>query len=525
MRNFLTFIFLLAFLQVKSQTPDWEWTKCAANGGGEGWSVATDATGNVFFSGGFYEYITFGSHTLTDPSIGYLHIFLVKYDASGNVMWALNSSGQSNANGLSIVTDALGNIYMTGYYSGGSITFGTHVLNNAGLEDAFVIKYDQAGNFVWATNLGGTLYERGYSISTNNSGELFITGFYTTPLLVFGSDTLPNPTDKNVFVAKLDTAGNIIWARGSLGTAANDRGFGVAADTSGNVFVTGEYASPAIIFGNDTLFNQGATDIFLVKYNLFGNIIWTKNLGGVNYDYGLSAATNSFGKIFITGFVDYSRMFIAQYDTNGNIDWISYSTGYARGYCVSSDAIGNAYVSGMMYGDSISFGTITLPLLAGDDPMFVAGFDSTGQATFAKGLSSGGDDQNSIAVDKDGNIFIGGDFDNNPFIVGNDTLTLTGFETPFVSKLRFSPAAGLSETDNEHKGIIFPNPFTNSVTVKTNDNGQSQIILYDILSRKLLQQTFSNIVTVNTEQLTSGIYIYEVLNKKGNIINGKLIKQ
>ncbi|HKR05306.1 MAG TPA: T9SS type A sorting domain-containing protein [Bacteroidia bacterium] len=72
--------------------------------------------------------------------------------------------------------------------------------------------------------------------------------------------------------------------------------------------------------------------------------------------------------------------------------------------------------------------------------------------------------------------------------------------------------------------IIFPNPFINELTVKTNSNELSEIIIYDITSRKILQQIFTNSVLLNTQQLAKGIYIYEVINKKGAIEKGKVVK-
>ena len=70
---------------------------------------------------------------------------------------------------------------------------------------------------------------------------------------------------------------------------------------------------------------------------------------------------------------------------------------------------------------------------------------------------------------------------------------------------------------------IFPNPIANKLNVQTNNYEQAEIILYDLSSRKLLQQTFTNTTTINTEQLAKGMYLYEVRNRNGIIKNGKVI--
>ncbi len=108
----------------------------------------------------------------------------------------------------------------------------------------------------------------------------------------------------------------------------------------------------------------------------------------------------------------------------------------------------------------------------------------------------------------------------------------TSFGLPnFIAGYNYSNTTVQCNTGIQHlynsEQIIkfYPNPFTNVISFKVNDNEQTQIILYDILSRKLLQQTFTNSITINTEQLADGVYIYEVLSKEGRISNGKLIKQ
>lgn len=108
----------------------------------------------------------------------------------------------------------------------------------------------------------------------------------------------------------------------------------------------------------------------------------------------------------------------------------------------------------------------------------------------------------------------------------------TSFGLPnFIAGFNYSNTivqcnTGINQLDNSGQTInVYPNPFTNSVSVQVNDNEQLQFNLYDILSRKLLQQTFINSTIINTEQLANGIYTYQVLNKKGAVTNGKLIKQ
>ena len=135
-----------------AQAPAWQWAKSAggASGSTNGQSISTDASGNVFVTGDFnVASITFGTTTLTRA--GGADIFVVKYDASGNVLWAKSAGGTSSDYADGISTDASGNVLVTGSFASASITFGTTTLTNtlSNFPDIFVVKYDASGNVLW----------------------------------------------------------------------------------------------------------------------------------------------------------------------------------------------------------------------------------------------------------------------------------------------------------------------------------------------------------------------------------------
>ncbi len=158
-------IILFAFTLViaNAQTPNWAWAKGAKSiGQDRGKSVTTDASGNVFITGTFQRpYIVFGTDTLFHGSIisgsGDTDMFLVKYDANGNVLWAKGvSTANRSEDGNAVCTDASGNVFVTGFFEGASITFGSTTLTNAGSGwDVFVVKYDGNGNVLWAKSGAG----------------------------------------------------------------------------------------------------------------------------------------------------------------------------------------------------------------------------------------------------------------------------------------------------------------------------------------------------------------------------------
>ncbi|MEK7263262.1 MAG: SBBP repeat-containing protein [Bacteroidota bacterium] len=138
---------------------DWSWAKRARGGGYDyGKGIATDENGNCYVTGYFNSStITFGSVMLTNTdNSGSSDMYLVKYDSSGNVLWANCAGGYSADYGNSIATDGNGNCYVTGYFWSPTITFGSVTLINANsFSDMFVVKYDSNGNVVWAKRAGG----------------------------------------------------------------------------------------------------------------------------------------------------------------------------------------------------------------------------------------------------------------------------------------------------------------------------------------------------------------------------------
>src|SRR6185437_4146300 len=175
--------------------------------------------------------------------------------SSGTVLWAKSAGGGGNDNGYSVSTDAAGNAFMIGYLFSPAITFGTYTLTNAGAVNMFLVKYDANGNVLWAKKAGGTSNDFGNSVATDAIGNSFVTGSFQSPSITFDTYTLTNTSGVHVFIAKYDANGNTLWAKNSGGT--NGAGNSIGTDAIGNVFVTGRFSSPTITFGTYTLNNAG----------------------------------------------------------------------------------------------------------------------------------------------------------------------------------------------------------------------------------------------------------------------------
>lgn len=217
----------------------------------------------------FSPSITFDTITLNILGGGaWPNIFIVKFDASGNALWAKSTgSGSWGDRGNCVSTDGNGNVYWTGIFGGSSIGFGSFILTNLQNSiEIFIVKYDSIGNALWARGSSGfPSYNLG--ISTDSSGNFFI-AVSAFNQLVFGTDTI-NSIDtsySDVFVVKFDSAGNLLWSK-VAGGINEDNNKSVCVDAFGNVFITGYFASPYLTFGTTNLTNAGSLsyDIFIAK--------------------------------------------------------------------------------------------------------------------------------------------------------------------------------------------------------------------------------------------------------------------
>jgi len=252
--------------------------------------------------------------------------------------WLRSYGGQTSDEVLDAATDQNGNILMTGYFSGANY-FGTTLLQSFGSSDILLIKTNPAGDITWAINAGGAGADRANSITSDNSGNSYITGYFNNTA-TFGSITITGQ-GRDAFVAKIDPSGTFLWVK-SMGGQFGDTGYGVEVDNSGNVFCTGQYKGLGT-FGTST-FNSTINptdglpsyDIFLSKLNSNGVFLWTRD-GKAKYDdRGISIATDAIGNCYLTGQFSDSITFqntynnvafnaglIMKFDANGNDQWVT----------------------------------------------------------------------------------------------------------------------------------------------------------------------------------------------------------
>jgi hypothetical protein len=546
------------------QAPNWEWAK-AESVNLPGKCICVDAAGNSYVTGFFEWSATFGSITLTSncTSAPGENLFLVKYNPWGGVVWAHNAGGHFGNEGEAVAVDDSGNVFLTGYFSD-TIVFGSTALigppSTYGL--TFLVKYNSAGNVIWAKKLGtgggsgGTIP---HGISIDHSGNIFVTGYFHTSSATFGSITLTSADNGNswdVFHVKCDPSGNVLWAK-MAGSTSSVIPTGVTTDAAGNSYITGWFSSPSLTFDFSTISSGGNVHSFLTRYDPNGNAIWARAIGGVGPsggggDISNAVSANAAGYCYVTGAMwspsitvgsytitnsdttgpDTPDIFLIKFAPNGTVAWAT-SAGepdtYDVGNAVVADSIGNAYVTGYFGDSSITFGSITTNSVDSSGNIFVAKYNPSGNALWAKAVGGYGyEEGSSIDINPSGDCYITGYFGSPSLTFGSFVLSNPALAGQFyVAKT--GEEAGINNFQNSLSEIsIFPNPSTGIFQLQLpNENfskDEIEIEIYDltgnVVSKTKLLNSRSDIDLSNQ---ADGIYFYRVFNSDGTIGTGKLI--
>ncbi len=428
----LSFVILATLLFLtnagNAQCPEFSWAKQA---GGTDWDeivgVVTDNQGNSIVAGHFKGTIKFGDIALT--SLAGMELFIAKYDAEGNVLWAKQAGGdnqiyQDRMEGIAI--DAAGNVVITGRFAR-KATFDNITIKSLDEVDLFIAKYDASGNAIWANAAGGLHGDDVNGITIDQNGNSIITGYFVESTQ-FDGYWLDSRYYLNheIFLVKYNPAGKAVWATSTHG-AGVDHGNDVAVDPSNNCILIGSFQK-TVTFDTITLAAQYDTDHFIAKYNSAGRVVWAKRLDHP----ALYVATDSAGNSIVTG----NTPRISKYSPSGSLIW-STQANYGSNDRVGGLAVdesGNSFISGYFAG-TIIFDTIQLNNSGAYD-MFIAKYNPSGSAVWAKqycgvtGAVNGG----ALAIDPANNVIATGGFWDTA-VFDNTTLTSCGDRDAFIGKL------------------------------------------------------------------------------------------
>ena len=385
--------------------------------------------------------------------------------------------GQSNEAGFGIAADTSGSVYITGNTSSTQTTFpvsvGPDLTHNASI-DAFVAKVKPDGSgLVYCGYIGGAYTDYGTAIAVDGSGNAYITGYASSPETqgfpaLVGPDLTHNG-GYDAFVAKVNASGTSLAYCGYIGGGADDRGNGIAVDSSGNAYITGQTRSAEsnffpVVVGPD-LTHNGGNDAFVAKVNAVGSgLDYCGYIGGSQETIGLGIAVDSAGNAYVTGYTASTEAqgfpvlvgpdlthngsndaFVAKVAVNGaSLICCGYigGSGSDSGYGIAVDATGNAYIGGSTNSTQATFPVTVGPDLTqnGSQDAFVAKVNASGGALVYCGYlgGSGMDNCYGLAIDGSGNAYLAGTTASAPAsfpVLSGPDFTLGGTVDGYVAKV------------------------------------------------------------------------------------------
>jgi uncharacterized delta-60 repeat protein len=446
-------------------------------------SIAVDASGNVYITGG-----SVGSGSGSD-------VVTIKYNTLGVQQWLQRYNGTENAfdDASSITVDASGNVYVAGSSMGSGTSY-----------DYVTIKYNSSGVQQWMQRYDGTgsSFDAAFSIAVDGSGNVSVAGYSTGVGTGYDCVTIQyNSSGVQQWLQRYNGPGN-----------STDVVNSIAVDGSGNVYITGFSG------GSGT-----ANDYVTIKYNSSGVQQWlqTYNGTGNSFDNAKSLTIDGSGNVYITGYStgsssgeDYTTI---KYNSSGVQQWLQIYNGagnsHDNAYSIAIDAPGNVYVTGFSSGNA-----------TGNDYTTIK-YNSSGVQEWEQrynGPAGTGDEAYSIAVDGSGNVYITG---------GSRSGTTSDYTT-----IKYSQTLGIQNTGNEipenfSLGQNYPNPFNPVTNIEFSlpKGSFTKIIIYDIAGRKAAELVNQNLqagtykVDFDASHLSSGTYFYRLTAGDHSIVKKMIL--
>lgn len=449
----------------------------------EGNALQVDASGNVFLAGAF------SNQTDLDPGPATYFLtaqstdaFVCKLNASGDFVWAKQFGGAYGEFAYDIRVAATGHIYFTGEFydladfDPGPATYNLSAPSAAGI---YVCKLNSDGSFVWAQQVSGAgMFNRGYALDLDQHQNIYYTGYFSGTADFdpgAGVQNLTSNGSQDIFISKLDSAGNYVWAK-RIGGTYIDVAYDLVCDNSGNTYFTGTYASTVD-------FNPGS---------------------GVN---NLISGTNSSG-------------FVCKFDPNGNYTWAKSFFGQSAsciGWGIDIDAANNVYTTGFFYG-TIDFdpGSMNMPFTAqGSGPdNFINKLDGNGNYASTLTLSgSGATTGRCVHVANDGSVYLTGYFSETvDFDPGTALQNVTGNTNHdiYVLKLTSSSPTATTKVLTNASLVVYPNPVFQGKLCWNSNNDVLEVALFSLEGKKVRAVQSPKDDMLDVTGIPEGTYIFQL---------------
>lgn len=465
--------------------------------------IKVDGLGNIYTTGNYSGTVDFdpgpGTYTLSTPSTGFTYYgYISKLDANGNFLWVRSlGNGTISSAYTDVVIDDLRNVFLTGSFEG-TVDFdpgaGNYLLASGIRKDIFVSKLDSMGNFIFAEKIGSS-GGQGSSICLNSSKDVLISGSFYQGTSDFDPgpgifNLICNTNTTDAFVLKLDSSGGFEWAKSltSIGASRIDL-WEMQLDPADNIVMTGSFNDTVDFDPGPTSFTMtesGGWDAFVCKLNSSGQFLWSKQIG-------------------------------------------SPTSGFDRGYSITTDLGGSIYVTGKFFGTAdFDPGPLVSNLTSkGATDIFIEKLDANGNYVYSQqiGEATSSALANSIRVDASGNICLAGfygigtiDFDPG---VNTNNISSNGGNDIFIMKL--NNTVGVKENYILNGSYLFPNPSEGIFYFQLKE--ESNVIITNVCGQEILnEKRNSGKQIIDLKDQSDGIYFVKVI-QAGKQYVSKIIKE
>ena len=464
-------------------------------------SMIFDHENNLLLCGYYGSWVDFNpdiNENANYSSKGSSDIFIANFFQTGKLNWvkSIGSFGPDAAN--SIKTDNDKNIYLAGGYTG-NVDFenGNSILNTDinGKSNGFIVKWDKDWNLIWFAPIVSDAFANVIDLTIDRIGNVYAVGSYSGNILFEQNEKpykIPSNGDVDGFILKINYNTHLEWIH-TLGGKSSDSGFSIKTDSLGFIYTNGVYKETIDLdpgIGVSSYTSNGGSDIFILKLDSLGKLIWSKTIGGDNDDTPSALAFDKTGFIYLTGLFSKKVNFGTE-----NVPKIINSKGKYDNFilCLSKD--GN-----LLWVNSI-------------------GRDSS----YCRGISIYIDDNFTIYTT---GIFYG-KIDFNPNFT-NELINSTGNYDAFILKLKQSSnKVEITKINKESLIVIYPNPSKGIINIRIKGSqGHEKVKIYDSVGKLFLEKNL--IKEQNQIELLGadeGIYIFKFYSKEQIISTNKVIIQ
>ena len=521
MKNLLTLItvFALSASSVQAQFATiWSKNSGSINADYMG-KVVSDGTSSYFISS-FSSTYNLDNNTQIS-SKGMNDVVLTKIDANGDIIWAKSFGSEGNDNGYDLSLDNDGNLVIVGSFTD-EIDFGNEqkLISNGDL-DAFVVKFDSDGDAIWSINAGGSAKDEATAVTIDTDGNMYIGGSVSSIDGFIGANSIISLGGSDMFTAKISSSGSVLWAN-TFGDIDNEMMSDLAINSKGELLVNLSLEND-IIIGNDTLDIDLGLGLNL-KYSANGNLNWMQQNAAANnmmdgavtfdnednfYTTGTFSGTVKFGEneLVSRGETD---VFVMKQDASGDIVWIKQFGG--TGADGANDILihnSQVFIAGY-FESTADFGSNTLSSNGMKDN-FIASYSLSGSVITA--ISSGGsgtDMVNCLAVYSNNQIMASGTFEGTGTFK-KETNTSNGESDHYVWMMKNEPVS-INSYKTNNQISLYPNPANQKVYINTLNNSTAHFVIKSINGQQLMNTVVNGENTeVQLNMLSPGLYIAELI--------------